>query len=170
MAYIIDFIRHRGVRDIQTLWTLQGEFTDKFVAGFLYGALYVTTLPEHREDYYYFKISGPKNYVILNYRDSEKNFGIPDQFDIIDIEDVTHELTVSISEPGRYTTWLRYHWEGKNMEQAVPIHGEDLDNLRGVITAANAFNVPNTDIILTKTYKDGIYYDINGLNLPEPRQ
>lgn len=166
MAYTIEFIRHI-VNKIDTLWTLQSK-SKKFVAGFLYGALYEITLPKYHGEYY-FKVSGPRNQTIFNYRDLEKVFGIPDQFDIVDIEEITLHFTKNISRQGVYTAWLRYHLEGNNKERAVPVHGKDLDILRGVITAANAFGIPVTEIILYKTYKDGVFYDINGLNLPTPQ-
>lgn len=98
MAYTIEFIRHI-VNKIDTLWILQGELTKKFVAGFLYGALYEITLPKYHGDYY-FKVSGPRNHTIFNYQDLEKVFSIPSQFDIDNIEEITPDYTENISRQG----------------------------------------------------------------------
>lgn len=101
----------------------------------------------------------------------------------MDIKEVTYDFTVKISKKGMYITWLSYHWGGnfkarayswggthvEGKEEVVPIYGEDLDNIQGILTVPNAFNIPPSDIILYKIYKDCIFYDINGLNLPTPQ-
>ena len=174
MSYKIVFKRSLTFDNSEILWTLEGTFSREFTAGFLYCALYVLTKSEYKKDY--FLVTGPpltlnkyakvqpieESYGIDDYEGLSSYFRIAHDFNIVNQNIITREFTENLEKTrhprmgSKYIIWLRYHFNGHGTDRAIYYEMSNVDFIQGIMTAKNAFNVP--EIILYKIYKDVIQF------------
>lgn len=168
LIYILRDINSIEFRDSEgeVLWELHGdiEFNSDFMLGFMYAALYgrehTTLFPNNysfglvrRVDMFFVRYLADLKF--RGYLRSER------------LHEISNRSTIDKAEPGSYVIWLRKS-AILGRDAVIWVNFHTIDFIQGLLTALNSFNIDPTELILTKPYKDGIFYDIQGLNLPFP--
>ena len=142
--------------------------SEDFIDGLIYGATYLfELLPEYT----------------VHYLKNENDY----QIDVIDdvIDDVFDFISASIllkevpkytydPQPNYYTVWLRKpintHPDVQNVDRTAVanlVNVKSIDFFQGLFTALKSDDIPYERVVLHKPIKNGVAYDIQGLNLPD---
>lgn len=152
------------------LWELRSDldtgFYPDFIMGFIYGALYGRECTAKAQ--YNFRLLGPLDAFAVRYFNdlgASRFYSYFIQTEYLQL--VNNALTIHKARQGHYIMWLRYP-----VPLAEPLASSMIfstsEFIQGLLTGLNSFNIDPDEVLLAKPYKDGIFYDIQGMNLPYP--
>lgn len=156
-----------------TLWTLNGPFSEEFVVGFLYGGLFSKHIMEAKATYH-FEFYAQRTLFSFHSLNALVRRFLDYFIARTYLFNINKRITRTNAEWNQSSMWLRFY------NSDVPITEQSSSAwltrfrtpqfLRGLLTALQAFNVPNATVILTAPIKDNISYAINGEVLPDPNE
>ena len=156
---------------IPDLWALNGQFTPEFAAGFVYGVIY--GLDKLGNTSWYLQVFID---LVIDGEEIEGLFVYEDVNDLFNrfgplamfygmyllVGAPLQRLRLYDVKPDKYVFLLRHKTNG------VDASGNE-DFLRGLFSALDAFNIPRGEVLLTRPYKQGVFHDVNGMQLETPQ-
>ena len=156
--------------NIGTQWTLTGDFSRSFLAGFLYGSIYsnfrvypLLAKDERKRMQYYFEVRGPgKGWIFHGGDRDELMYMFPEIFSAgPEFIRANMDSPDNYQNDDNYRFWLRDVLESnKMMLVSVRDVGEFL---RGLFTALIAWNVPYDEVLLSNLHHNHQQFTVQDL-------
>lgn len=154
-----------------SIWKFEDPalLTKEFVSGFLYGGMFLLKqLPVESDPYFTirntFFDTALKKYDVPPIRihsvSQLHNFA---NFRSAELDKVQANVKKYMNVPGKYAVMLH---DPRYEDVFDLFYVESLVFFQGLFTALNIGNIPYETVILHKPIKDGVAYNIQGLNLP----
>ena len=138
--------------------------SEDFIEGLIYGATYLyELLPEY-------------TVYVHQYEYDQRVDILEDMFDFISASILLKEVPKYTydAQPNYYTVWLRKpintHPDVQNVDRTAVanlVNVKSIDFFQGLFTALKSDDIPYERVVLHKPIKNGVAYDIQGLNLPD---
>lgn len=151
-----------------SVWILEDPalINREFALGFLYGGMFLfKQLPVDSEPYFKVRgtaFNGDEDNVPHRIRSVDQLYDFADIFNV-ELEQVQADMERYTKVPGKYAIMLVHP---KYNGEFILFHVESPIFLQGLFTPLKAGNIPYDQVLLHNPIKDGVAYNIQGLNLP----